>query len=407
MTPPSARWPFVGTGVPRQLDENPGGSVGGDVPVAGLQAMRLPTLSTEPLVSVLVTSYNYGRFIREAINSVLGQPYQKVEVIVCDDASQDDSCAIVEEYAQRDPRVRLIRSPDNRGMAASTNAAFAASSGAIICLLDADDVFCADKITRVVQQFIAEPRAGFLLHSMIVVNATGTTIQPIPLIPAFERGWIAERVIRRGGRLREMPTSALCIRREAAEQVFPMPEPPFRRAADGFVFTLLPLLTEVTAIDEPLARYRVHTENDFGSITRSRESFTTAIGFVEAQIAHVNRRLTTLTGRPNVLNLEHHLAYALHKLLLALLDGSSIRSVRREHGRTFHMLWLDDIYDGWHKAWWLTLLLVATLLPTHSRERWLGSMLGFRRWKMVIRKLGFRQMANPLRRRSGASDAAQ
>jgi hypothetical protein len=283
-------------------------------------------------VSVLVTSYNYGRFIREAIDSVLEQPYRNVEIVVCDDASQDDSCAIVEDCARRDPRVRLIRSADNRGMAASTNAAFAASSGAIICLLDADDVFCADKITRVVQRFAAEPRAGFLLHSMTVVNARGTPIQQIPLIPAFERGWIAERVIRRGGRLREMPTSALCIRREAAEKVFPIPEVPFRRSADGFVFTLLPLLTEVTAIDEALTRYRVHTTNDFGAVTRSRKSFTTEIGFIEAQITQVNDRLAVLAGRRDALNLDRHLGYALDQLVLSL-HGRFERP--RRHARTW------------------------------------------------------------------------
>lgn len=365
---------------------------------ASLQALPLPKLPATPLVSVLVTSFNYGRFIRDAIYSILDQPYRNVEVIVCDDASQDDSCAIVEDCARRDPRVKLIRSPANRGMAAGTNSAFAASSGAIVCLLDADDLFCADKIVRVVERFAAEPRAGFLLHSMMVVNNKGAPIQQIPLMPAFERGWIADRVVRRGGRLREMPTTALCFRREAAEEAFPIPEEPFRRSADGFVFTLLPLLTEVAAIDEPLAKYRVHTDNDFGSITRSRKSFMTEMGFVEAQVVHVNRRLAERTSRSDILDLKRHLGYALAELVVALLDGASIRSVQRDHRRVFRMLLRDDLYDMGHKAWWLLVLMVALVLPNRGRARWLGSMLGFRRWKMILRQLKMRPIANRLQR---------
>jgi glycosyltransferase involved in cell wall biosynthesis len=91
-------------------------------------------MSDAPLVGVVVAVFNYGRYIDEAITSVLEQPYRPIELIVVDDGSTDDSA----ERAAAYPEVTLIRQP-NRGVSAARNAGIAASNGEFMTFLDADD----------------------------------------------------------------------------------------------------------------------------------------------------------------------------------------------------------------------------------------------------------------------------
>jgi len=88
-------------------------------------------------VAVIVTTYNYGPYLRECLDSVLRQTYPVDEVVVVDDGSTDDSAAIAAEYAPRG--VRLIRQ-DNQGVAAARNNGIAATSAPYVICLDADDL---------------------------------------------------------------------------------------------------------------------------------------------------------------------------------------------------------------------------------------------------------------------------
>ena len=81
-------------------------------PGAGLSKfapVALKSLPEKPSVSVLITCFNYGAYVGEAIESALAQTYENFEMIVCDDGSTDNSCEVIEPYARRDPRIRLIR----------------------------------------------------------------------------------------------------------------------------------------------------------------------------------------------------------------------------------------------------------------------------------------------------------
>src|SRR6188474_3407037 len=103
-------------------------------------------MRTESLVSVIIDNYNYGRFLREAIDSALGQTYPRVEVIV-DDGSTDDSRAVIAAYGDR--VVPVLK--ENGGQASAFNAGFAASRGELICFLDSDDAFKPEKVAAVVR----------------------------------------------------------------------------------------------------------------------------------------------------------------------------------------------------------------------------------------------------------------
>ncbi len=98
---------------------------------------------TSPKVSVCIDSFNYGRFLPEAIESVLGQSFQDFEVIISDDCSTDDSFAIAQRYAERDDRIRAMQNAHNLGMVKNRNAGLALARGEYVKTLHADDFLCS------------------------------------------------------------------------------------------------------------------------------------------------------------------------------------------------------------------------------------------------------------------------
>ncbi len=91
----------------------------------------------EPLVSVLMPSYNSAMYIEEAIASILAQTYQNWELLILDDCSQDDTLALLEQYS--DPRIKIIPSDHNQGLSENLNRAKEYVQGDYIARMDSDD----------------------------------------------------------------------------------------------------------------------------------------------------------------------------------------------------------------------------------------------------------------------------
>ncbi len=105
-------------------------------------------MSNSPRVSVIVAAYNYGRYIGDALRSVEAQTLHDWECIVVDDASTDDTAAIVQGIVARDPRFRYMRLERNGGVAAARNAGIAQARGEYLQMLDADDMIGPAKLER-------------------------------------------------------------------------------------------------------------------------------------------------------------------------------------------------------------------------------------------------------------------
>jgi glycosyltransferase involved in cell wall biosynthesis len=120
------------------------------------------TESSRPLISVMITVYNGARYLREAIDSVLTQTYEPVELVVVDDGSDDESAAIAKSYGSR---LRLHSQPRG-GMGASRNTAVEFASGSFFAFLDADDRFLPDKLARQMDLFEADPELDIVFGHM-------------------------------------------------------------------------------------------------------------------------------------------------------------------------------------------------------------------------------------------------
>ena len=106
--------------------------------------------SDTPLVSVVVACRNESQWIRATLESALAQTWTRIEVLVVDDGSTDDTAAIVESI--RDPRLRLIRQPA-KGACAARNIGLREARGALIQMLDGDDLIAPDKIRHQVERW--------------------------------------------------------------------------------------------------------------------------------------------------------------------------------------------------------------------------------------------------------------
>ena len=240
---------------------------GKEVAVTGakqLRLMTLPALPTKPRVSVLITCFNYAAYVGQAIDSVLEQTYPPAEIIVSDDASTDNSCEVVEKYIERGLPVRLLRNPHG-GMAANLNAAYHASTGEILCLLDADDTFLPGKLEAIVRAFVDNPQAGFAVHRASMVDSQQREQGIYPLLSALPSGNCAQITYDNCGILMGLPpTTNLSVRREVAEHIFPIPIH-YTGYAEQRLHRLAPLMTEICAVDRPLARWHMHGRNDQNS----------------------------------------------------------------------------------------------------------------------------------------------
>lgn len=102
----------------------------------------------KPLVSIITPCYNSASFITPTIQSVIAQTYPNWELIIIDDQSADDTCAVVENFTSKHSNIRLIKLEKNRGVAHARNVGLAAAQGKYIAFLDSDDIWLKDKLSH-------------------------------------------------------------------------------------------------------------------------------------------------------------------------------------------------------------------------------------------------------------------
>ena len=121
--------------------------------------------SHNELVSVVMCTYNGSRFVDEQLESILGQTYAPLEVIVADDASTDDTYDIIVTYAANDSRITLYRNEKNAGYNTNFSNACARTSGKYIAIADQDDIWELTKVAELVNK-IKEEKETVMVHGI-------------------------------------------------------------------------------------------------------------------------------------------------------------------------------------------------------------------------------------------------
>jgi glycosyltransferase involved in cell wall biosynthesis len=221
---------------------------------------------SSPLVSILINNYNYCDLLGEAIDSALDQTYPRTEIVVVDDGSTDGSQDVIKSYGSK--IIPILK--NNGGQGSTFNAGFAASTGEIVCFLDADDVFLPHKVARIANAWRTCPGSSLIYHLMQSVNAAKEPMgRPWP--SGVWRGDIRQKVESSGGWWPCPTTSGLAASRRYLERVLPMPIEPYRLCGEAYIAGLAPFFGPVVGISEPLAMLRLHAKNNFSSATGDRE----------------------------------------------------------------------------------------------------------------------------------------
>lgn len=319
----------------------------------GLPFLPLGPLSRSPTISVLITSYNYGRFLGQAIDSALGQSYPPKEVIIADDGSEDDSCAIAESYIRSGAPVKLLRGK-HQGMAGGLNSAFYASSGEILCLLDADDCFLPGKFEAIVSTFYAQPQAGFVIHRAQMVDELNRKRGLYPLLSSLPQGNCMEATLRSAGVLMGLPpTSSLSLRYQVARAIFPIPAS-FSGYAEQVIHRMAPLMTHIGAIDRPLSIWRFHGKNDGNALHVTAERLQRELLYME-DLWHQQRTYLEIRNprlAENMPGLESNLLYMRMRYMEAKLRGkdkakefhSMLCALPRTEGARLNLFWRYSRY---------------------------------------------------------------
>ena len=275
--------------------------------------------SPRPLVSILINNFNYGRFLREAVDSALRQTYTNTEVIVVDDGSTDDSRQIIAGYGSR--IVPVLK--ENGGQASAFNAGFAVSNGDVICFLDSDDVWQPSKVEQVVRAAEKFPEAVLIYHKYQCVSESLKPVDRVRPSGVFQ-GWIDEKVRKSGGLWMCPPTSGLSLRRSVLNRIGKVPEEQFRLCADSYLNYLVPFLGPVVGLDQCLLAYRLHGNSGFSSraLTRDTTFLQQHLNRYEALVASVNSELRR-QGVPRGLDLRDHWSYQAFKFKLHKTDRLS------------------------------------------------------------------------------------
>ena len=134
-----------------------------------------------PLVSIIVPSFNQGRFIDKTLNSILAQDYRPLEVVVVDGASTDETVAVLHRY-DAVPEVRWISEPDH-GVVDAVNKGFARARGELAAIQSSDDYYLPGAVSAAVAALQANPALGFVFGDILKVDAEGRELDRTNLAP--------------------------------------------------------------------------------------------------------------------------------------------------------------------------------------------------------------------------------
>jgi alpha-1,3-rhamnosyltransferase len=219
-------------------------------------------MSLQPLVSVIIASYNHGPYIEQSILSVLGQTYPNIELLVVDDGSSDDS-------VERIRRLQAEHGFDfqvqkNQGLTRTLNGAVARSKGSLIAPFGSDDIMLPERIAIQVAHMEGAPEVGICAGNIELIDSNGNPFpekRPGRDVP-FRRLDFDDMFLERKP---YPPAPTLLIRREVLEEVGGF-DPTIRLEDLQIELKVTHAGYFIDALGVPMARYRKHASNSYKNL---------------------------------------------------------------------------------------------------------------------------------------------
>jgi hypothetical protein len=258
-----------------------------------------------------VATYNQGRYLSQALHSILGQTLQDFEIVVFDDASTDDTPQAV--AAVQDVRLRYLRQPHNVGIAQNRNSCLALARGQYIAWLDSDDVYYPEMLAMQSAVLDRHPQVGLVHGAYEVIDSDGRRLPDWP--PPF-----AQDVIEPGQEaFRELVLSnyvtapTVMVRRECHDRVGPYATDVGKSSTDWEMWLCIALRADLAYTATPLAQYRQHGGSISAATGKSGERLRCDIRTVQ----RVFRRQRALIPEAGTLQRRADAALATKALIYA------------------------------------------------------------------------------------------
>lgn len=240
-----------------------------------------------PLVSVIMSSYNYGNYISKAIESALNQTFTDFELIVIDDGSTDGSREIIKRYAGQDSRIKYVFHRSNMGITNTLNEGIEIASGKYLAILDSDDLWTMDKLEKQLA-ILAEDEDLVVWTDGEIINRDG-----LPVGQRFTGLHRATRRKKTGDIFTEMVKGNFIL---GSSTIFKKDnlkgmryKTNIRYFPDFTFFIDLAAHYDFHFIDECLTRYRIHGGNT--TISRREAGNSEMIGIYEYILNRYRGRL--------------------------------------------------------------------------------------------------------------------
>jgi glycosyltransferase involved in cell wall biosynthesis len=127
----------------------------------------------KPVISIVLPTYNGSKYICTSIESCLNQQFGDFELIIVNDCSKDDTPAIIESYAARDPRVRVIHNPVNKKLPKTLNTGFDQARGKYHTWTSDDNYYAPDALAIMIQELEKNPGIGFVYADYSIIDESG------------------------------------------------------------------------------------------------------------------------------------------------------------------------------------------------------------------------------------------
>lgn len=294
---------------------------------------------SDPKVSVLMPVYNAERYLAEAVESILEQTFEDFEFIIINDGSTDNSLSILQEYAAKDERIRLI-SRENRGLVATLNEMIDLAQGELLARMDADDIALPERLERQVAYLGTHSDCVVVGVRVTLIDPDGETLRPWGKHTTHEE-IDAEHMAQRGGAITH---PAAVIRAHAMRQIGGYSKELYP-AEDLDLFLRLAEIGQVANIDEILLHYR---------------QLPTGIGYSK-------REQQVAAGREAV-RLAHR------RRGLPIVNAPTGKGVR-----------LEPMVHNLRKwAWWALGAGNVATARKHAWRAWLRTPLSSRSWRVLV-----------------------
>ena len=253
-------------------------------------------------VSIVMPVYKGERFIARAIESVLGQTYPHIELIIVNDGSPDSSAEIIKPYIA-DGRVKYIEQK-NAGVAAARNTALQHATGTYIGLCDQDDEWLPHKAEKQMEYLGAHPEAGLVHGDVDFIDEFGQPLPHEPYFPAAVSGQCFARMYMGN----PVMAVAAMFRRSVVDAVGSF-DPAIRYSDDYDLWLRIAACHAVGYLDEPVARYRWHAENNSHHQVAIREYTLRVLRKAERELPDACSRVPLADRRLRYCRLYDQLAH--------------------------------------------------------------------------------------------------